>query len=122
MFYRYIAYFIFGYVGKMCYLCTYKGGDSPRLGQILEFMVFSKAIQIKSWVNRFNADRKFYGRQAIVFDCAMFSIGQWAVTLSAPDGSIFYSNEMERLCTLVAGGGLTFWVGHNTFAPVLYFQ
>jgi hypothetical protein len=85
-------------------------------------MVFSKAIQIKMWVNRFNADRKFYGRQPIVFQCAMFSIGQWAVTLSAPDGGIFYSMESERLCTLVAGGDITFWVGCNTFAPVLYFQ
>lgn len=85
-------------------------------------MVFSKAIQIKSWVNKFNADRKESGRQPIDFDCGMFSMGQWYVTLSAPDGSIFYSMETERLCTLVAGGGLTFWIGHNTFAPVLYFQ
>ena len=85
-------------------------------------MVFSKAIQIKSWVNRFNADRKFYGRQPIEFQSDMFSIGQWHVTLSAPDGDIFYSNESESLCTLVAGGDITFWVGCNTFAPVLYFQ
>lgn len=85
-------------------------------------MVFSKAIQIKLWVNQFNADRAAGGREPIFFECGMLSIGQWYVTLYAPDGSIFYSMETERLCTLVAGGGLTFWVGSNTFAPVLYFQ
>ena len=85
-------------------------------------MVFSKAIQIKLWVNKFNTDRKQFGRQPIEFQCGMFSIGMWYVTLLAPDGGIFYSMEMERLCTLVAGGDLTLWVGNNNFAPVLYFQ
>ena len=85
-------------------------------------MVFSKVIQIKSWVNRFNADRKGCGRDAIFFACGKFSDGQWHVTLAAPDGGIFYSMEMERLCTLVAGGNLTLFVGSNTFSPVLYFQ
>ena len=85
-------------------------------------MVFSKALQIKSWVNRFNDARKEYGTQTIKFECGMFSIGQWSVTLYAPDGGVFYSMEMERICTLVAGGNLTFYVGSNTFAPVLYFQ
>lgn len=85
-------------------------------------MVFSKAIQIKLWVNKFNADRKYIGHEPIVFYCGMFSMGDWYVNLSAPDGGIFYSRETERLCTLVAGGGLIFWIGNNTFAPVLYFQ
>lgn len=85
-------------------------------------MLFSKAIQIKLWVNKFNQGRKYYGHKPIVFECGMFSLGQWYVTLYAPDGSIFYSNEVERLCTLVAGGDITFWIGCNTFAPVLYFQ
>lgn len=85
-------------------------------------MVFSKAIQIKLWVNKFNSDRKYIGREPIVFYCGMFSMGDWYVNLSAPDGGIFYSQETEHLCTLVAGGGLTFWIGNNTFAPVLYFQ
>ena len=85
-------------------------------------MLFSKAIQIKLWVNKFNADRKNFGRQPIVFQCGMYSLGQWSVTLSAPDGGIFYSMESERLCTLVAGGDITFWVGCNTYAPVMYFQ
>lgn len=85
-------------------------------------MLFSKAIQIKTWVNRFNEDRKKFGRKPINFQYGMFSIGEWYVTLSAPDGGIFYSTESERLCTLVAGGGITFWIGCNTFAPVLYFQ
>lgn len=85
-------------------------------------MLFSKAIQIKSLVNQFNADRKMAGRQPIVFDCGMFSIGEWYVNLSAPDGGIFYSMETERLYTLVAGWDITFWIGCNTFAPVLYFQ
>lgn len=85
-------------------------------------MVFSKAIEIKSWVNRFNDSRKEYGTQAIKFECGMFSLGSWYVTLYAPDGGIFYSMEMERICTLVAGGGFSFWVGTNTFAPVLYLQ
>lgn len=85
-------------------------------------MLFSKAIQIKLWVNKFNQERVEGGRKPINFECGMFSIGQWYVTLSAPDGGIFYSMETERICTLVAGGGLTFWVGCNSFAPVLYFQ
>lgn len=85
-------------------------------------MLFSEAIQIKLWVNKFNQDRFEGGRKPINFDCGMFSIGQWYVTLSAPDGGIFYSMESERLCALVAGGNLCFWVGCNTFAPVMYFQ
>lgn len=85
-------------------------------------MLFSKAIQIKNLVNKFNADRLEGGRKPIDFDCGMFSIGQWSVTLSAPDGGIFYSLEMEHLCDLVTGWDITFWVGCNTFAPVLYFQ
>lgn len=90
--------------------------------KFLKFMLFSRAIQIKMWVNRFNADRVSCGRKPIGFECGMFSIGQWSVTLSAPEGGIFYSMESERLCTLVEGGRLTFWIGCNTFAPVLYFQ
>lgn len=85
-------------------------------------MEFSKAIQFKSWVNRFNDARKEYGTQTIKFDCGMFSVGQWYVTLAAPDGGLFYSMEMERFCTLISGGDITFFVGSNTFAPVLYFQ
>lgn len=85
-------------------------------------MVFSKAIQIKLLVNKFNADRKLFGHEPITFYCGMFSLGSWYVNLSAPDGGIFYSQETERLCTLVAGGDLMFWIGNNSFAPVLYFQ
>lgn len=85
-------------------------------------MLFSKAIEIKSLVNGFNKDRKAFGRKPIVFTCGMFSLGEWYVNLSAPDGSIFYSTESEQLITLVSGWDITFWIGCNTFAPVLYFQ
>lgn len=85
-------------------------------------MLFSKAIKIKLCVNELNAARKEFGYQPICFRCGMFSIGQWAVTLSAPDGGIFLSMESERIFTLIESGEFTFWIGCNTFAPVLYFQ
>lgn len=85
-------------------------------------MLFSKAIQFKLWVNRVNTKRSIYGHKPIKFECGMFSIGNWYVNMSAPDGSIFYSHEIESMYTLISGNDITFWIGSNTFAPVLYFQ
>ena len=85
-------------------------------------MLFSKAIEIKSLVNGFNKGRKDFGRQPIVFTCGMFSLGDWFVNLSAPDGGIFYSTEAESISSLVSGGDITFWIGCSTFAPVLFFE
>lgn len=85
-------------------------------------MLFSKAIQIKLLVNRFNQHRQASGFSVIRFECEMFSIGHWAIDLELSGQGVFFSSEMERLITLYAGGGFHLFIGANNNLPVLHFQ
>ena len=68
-------------------------------------MKFSKSIQIKQWVNRWNENRAKFNHGNIVFDCSMYSIGNWSVDITAQGSELFFPDEMEQLITLYAGGG-----------------
>lgn len=85
-------------------------------------MLFSKAIQIKSLVNRFNQERVRDGFATIQFDCGMYSIGRWSVFLSLSYRGCFFSNEMAQFAALLNRGGIIFFVGSNEVSPVLHFQ
>lgn len=85
-------------------------------------MLFSKAIQIKSMVNRFNQERFRYGFAIIQFDCGMYSIGRWSVCLSLSRKGCFFSHEMAQFAALLNRGGLCFFVGSNEVSPVMHFQ
>lgn len=85
-------------------------------------MVFSKAIKIKVWVNRYNESRKRQGFALIVFECEMFSDGKWSVDLKLSKSGVFFSSEMKTLGALAANCGLLFYVGSNDVSPVLHFQ
>lgn len=74
---------------------------------MLKSMKFSKAIQIKQWVNKFNQQRASLGYGRIEFNAEMFCDGKWSVSLSVETSGQFFSSEMERLFTLYAGGGFT---------------
>lgn len=90
--------------------------------KLLEFMEFSKAIQIKSWINRFNANRNHNGFASIRFECSMFSIGHWSIDLSLSEKGVFFMEEMEVLNTLYAGGGFRFFIGSRNDSPIIYLQ
>lgn len=90
--------------------------------KLLEFMDFCKAIQIKSWVNRFNQERNQGGFPVIVFKCDMYSIGHWSIELTLSYKGVFFYEEMNRIITLYAGGGFIFFVGSVDNSPKLYFQ
>lgn len=85
-------------------------------------MVFSKAIQIKLWVNKFNQERKRCGFAVIEFYCDMFTLGKWSIDLSLDGNGVFFSSEMVRFITLYAGGGFTMWIGSNGNSPVIHLQ
>lgn len=85
-------------------------------------MKFSKAIQIKQWVNRFNQDRSEFNSGSIKFECSMFSDGEWRVDLKPIGVRMFFSCEMDRLITLYAGGGFTMIIGSVTNAPYIDMQ
>lgn len=85
-------------------------------------MLFSKAIQIKSWVNKFNQERASLGYGLIEFHAAMFRDGKWSVSLSAKDDGLFFSHEMERIFTLYAGGGFSMRVFALSSSPVIDLQ
>ena len=85
-------------------------------------MLFSKAIQIKSMVNRFNQVRVNDGFAIIQFDCDMYSIGRWSVRLSLSRKGCFFSDGMAQFAALLNRGGLIFFVGSNEVSPVLHFQ
>ena len=68
-------------------------------------MTFSKAIQIKEMVNRWNHDRWNLGYGYVKFECSMYRIGSWSVDLKSINPSLFFSLEMDELVTLYAGGG-----------------
>lgn len=85
-------------------------------------MLFSKAIKIKSLVNHFNQGRRACGFAVIKFDCGMYSIGQWSVSLSLSDKGCFFSSEMAQFAALLNRGGIIFFVGCNQVSPVLHFK
>lgn len=85
-------------------------------------MLFSKAIQIKVLVNRFNHERQACGFPVIKFDCGMFSIGHWSVSLSLSDKGCFFSCEMAQFAALLNRGGIIFFVGCDEVSPMLHFQ
>lgn len=81
-------------------------------------MVFSKAIQIKNLVNRWNKDRSVGDYGYVTFHCSMYSIGKWSVIIKAMGQGVFFSSEMNQLITLYAGGGFSIRVStfiHNPY-------
>lgn len=85
-------------------------------------MLFSKAIQIKLMVNKFNQFRKRTDFSYIEFKAEMFRDGKWAVTLTAMGNGMFYSLEMEQLLALYAGGGFSIRVSAINGLPYLDMQ
>ena len=68
-------------------------------------MKFSKAIQIKGLVNRWNENRRNDGYGYVKFEASMCMDGHWSVGLKLVDSFAFTSQEMEEFITLYAGGG-----------------
>lgn len=85
-------------------------------------MEFSKAIQIKQLVTRWNKDRSYRDFGYIKFECSMFSLGHWSVLLKPVDTKLFFSLELEQLLTLYAGGGFMMVIGSFTDAPYIDMQ
>lgn len=85
-------------------------------------MLFSKAIQIKLWVNKFNQFRKKTDSSYIKFKAEMYRDGKWAVTLTAMGNGMFYSIEMDQLLTLFAGGGFSIRVASINGLPYIDIQ
>lgn len=85
-------------------------------------MLFSKAIQIKVLVNKFNQERQECDFPVIKCDCGMFRDGMWSVSLRLSDKGCFFSKEMAQFAALINRGGLIFFVGCNEVSPVLHFQ
>lgn len=85
-------------------------------------MLFSKAIQIKLLVNKFNQFRKKTDFSFIDFKAEMFRDGKWAVTLTAMGNGIFYSFEMDELITLFAGGRFSIRVASINGLPYIDIQ
>ena len=82
-------------------------------------MVFSKAIQIKHLVNRWNEDRCDIGLGSIMFYCSMFYDGQWNVLLKPVNSTLFFSFELKQLMTLYAAGGFIMTIGSLSDAPYI---
>lgn len=85
-------------------------------------MLFSKAIQIKLLVNKFNQFRKTTDYSFIEFKAEMFRDGKWAVTLTAMGNGMFYSFEMDELIKLFAGGGFNIRVAAYKELPYIDIQ
>ena len=85
-------------------------------------MLFSKAIQIKMLVNKFNQLRKRNDYSFIEFKAEMYRDGKWAVTLTAMGNGLFYSIEMAELITLFAGSGLNVRVAAYKELPYIDIQ
>lgn len=85
-------------------------------------MLFSKAIQIKLLVNKFNQFRKKTDYSYIEFKAEMYRDGKWAVTLTAMGNGIFYSIEMDELITLFAGGRFSIRVASINGLPYIDIQ
>lgn len=85
-------------------------------------MLFSKAIQIKQLVTRWNKDRSYGDFGHIEFKCSMFSDGQWNVLLTLVDSRLFFSIELEQLVTLYAGGGFMMCIGALNDVPYIDLQ
>ena len=85
-------------------------------------MTFSKAIQIKHLVNRWNKDRSTGDYGYIAFSCDMFSIGHWSVQIRAIGCTLFFSDEMAQLITLYAGGGFHMRVSAHNGRPYIDMQ
>ena len=85
-------------------------------------MLFSKAIQIKLLVNKFNQFRKKTDYSYIEFKAEMFRDGKWAVTLTAMGNGMFYSFEMDKLIALFAGGRFSIRVASINGLPYIDIQ
>lgn len=85
-------------------------------------MLFSKAIQIKLLVNKFNQFRKRTDYSYIEFKALMYRDGKWAVTLTAMGNGMFYSIEMADLITLFAGGRFSIRVASINGLPYIDIQ
>lgn len=85
-------------------------------------MKFSKAIQIKQLVNRWNEERRSLGYGEVHFNCSMYSLGRWSVTLEPKGVRVFFSYELDELVTLYAGGGFRMYIGAVGIAPYIDMQ
>ena len=85
-------------------------------------MLFSKAIQIKLLVNKFNQLRKRTDFSHIEFKAEMYRDGKWAVTLTAMGNGMFYSIEMDELIAMFAGGRFSIRVACINGLPYIDIQ
>lgn len=85
-------------------------------------MIFSKAIQIKGLINRWNQQRVEYGFGYVSFECSMFMDGEWSVTLRLKESTLFFSSELNQLITLYAGGGFIMTIGAFGSSPRISMQ
>lgn len=85
-------------------------------------MLFSKAIQIKLLVNKFNRFRKRTDFSYIEFKADMYRDGKWAVTLTAMGNGMFYSFEMDELIKLFTGGDFNIRVAAYKELPYIDIQ
>lgn len=85
-------------------------------------MLFSKAIQIKHLVNRWNKERSNLGHGCIEFECTMFSLGEWSVTLKPVGAQLFFTHEMDNLVQLYAWRGFRMMIGATSSGPYIDMQ
>lgn len=82
-------------------------------------MLFSRAIQIKQLVNRWNQDRWQFGYGYVEFKCSMFLDGHWSVLLKPVNSTLFFSLELQELLKLYADGGFSMVIGAIDSAPYI---
>lgn len=85
-------------------------------------MLFSKAIQIKNLVNKWDQERWNLGYGYIKFKCDMFRLGEWYVDISPVDFKFFLHSEMDELITLYAGGGFRMIIDAYESTPIIMMQ
>ena len=85
-------------------------------------MLFSKAIQIKLLVNKFNQLRKSTDFSYIEFEAEMYDDGKWAVTLTAIGNGMFYSFELNELLSFLVSGDFNIRVGACKDTPLIVIQ
>lgn len=73
-------------------------------------------------VNKFNRQRNEDGFAVVMFNCSMYSLGQWSVELRLSFKGCFFHEEMKELSKFCASGWLILFVGARDNSPVLYIQ
>lgn len=85
-------------------------------------MLFSKAIQIKLLVNKFNQLRKRTDFSYIEFKAEMYRDGKWAVTLTAMGNGLFYSFELDELLSFLVSSDFNIRIAAYKDTPYIDIQ